>query len=82
MSGVNETRFSVQQGSCECKCGLNDSVRNSKQKWNHDKCQCDCKKLDDWSFCKDDYTWNRSTCDCEYNKACKIGKYLDIKNCS
>ena len=23
-----------------------------------------------------------STCDCEYNKACKIDEYLDIKNCS
>ena len=21
-------------------------------------------------------------CDCEYNKACKINEYLDIKNCS
>ena len=21
-------------------------------------------------------------CDCECNKACKIGEYLDIKNCS
>ena len=21
-------------------------------------------------------------CDCEYNKACKIDEYLDIKNCS
>ena len=26
--------------------------------------------------------WNPSTCDCEYNKACKIYEYLDIKNCS
>ena len=28
------------------------------------------------------YMWNLSTCDCEYNKACKIDEYLDIKNCS
>ena len=26
--------------------------------------------------------WNPSTCDFECNKACKIGEYLDIKNCS
>ena len=26
--------------------------------------------------------WNPSTCDCECNKASKITKYLDIKNCS
>ena len=36
MSGVNETKFLVQQESCECKCGLN-SVCNSKQKWTHVK---------------------------------------------
>ena len=32
MSGVNETRFIVQHESCECKCVLNKSVCNSKQK--------------------------------------------------
>ena len=26
------------------------------------------------------YMWNPSACDCY--KACKIGEYLDIKNCS
>ena len=26
--------------------------------------------------------WNRRTCDFGSNKACKINKYLDIKNCS
>ena len=24
---------------------------------------------------------NPGICDCEYNKACKINEYLDIKNC-
>ena len=33
------------------------------------------------SFCKFDYILKPSRCDCEYNKACKIGEYLDIKNC-
>ena len=28
----NETRFLVQYESCECKCGLNGSVYNLKQK--------------------------------------------------
>ena len=32
MSKVNETRLLVQHESCECKCGLNESVCNSKQK--------------------------------------------------
>ena len=26
--------------------------------------------------------WNPSTCDCECKEACRIDKYLDIKNCS
>ena len=25
--------------------------------------------------------WDPSTCDCKCNNACKIYKYLDIKNC-
>ena len=48
---INETRFLV-------KCGLNESVCNSKGKWNHDECWCECKKLDDWSSCKDDLCGN------------------------
>ena len=53
-----------------------------KQKWSHNKCKCACKELDDWSSYKDKHTWNPSTYGCEGNKACKIDKYLDIKNCS
>ena len=26
--------------------------------------------------------WDLSTCDCTCDKACKIDKYLDVKNCS
>ena len=55
MSGINETRFIVQHDSCECKCGLNGSVCNSKQKSNREKCRCECKELDNWSFCQKDY---------------------------
>ena len=43
MSGVNETRFLVQHESCECKCGLNESVCNSKQKCNQNECKCEYK---------------------------------------
>ena len=47
MSGINEARFLVYHKSCECKCGLNESVCNSNQKWNHAECRCECKELDD-----------------------------------
>ena len=82
MSGVNETRFLVQHESCECKCGLNESVCNSKQKWDYDECRCECKELNNWGFCEKYYMWNLSACDCGCNKGRRIDDYLDIKNCS
>ena len=42
MSGVKE-RFLVLHESCEGKCGLNERVCNSKQKWNHEEYRCECK---------------------------------------
>ena len=78
---VNETKFIVHHKSCKCKCGLNESVRNSNQKWNHEECQCKCKELHDWGSCEKDYIWIPNTCDSECNKACKTYEYLDIKNC-
>ena len=78
-SVVNGARFLVQHESCECKCWLNESVCNSKQKWNYDECTCECKKLEDLRSCKNDYMMNPFTCDCKCNKAYKIDEYLDIK---
>ena len=75
-------RFLVQHEPCECKCELNESVCNSRQKWNHNECRSECKELDNWGFCEKGYMWNPSTYDCECNKACKIDEYLHIKNCS
>ena len=42
MSKINETRFLIQHELCKCKCGLNENVYNSKQKWNHEGCCCEC----------------------------------------
>ena len=39
MSGLDETRLLVEYELCECKCGLNKSLCNSNQKWNHDECR-------------------------------------------
>lgn len=41
-----------QDESRECKCGFNESVCNSKQKWYQDECRCECKELDYWNYCK------------------------------
>ena len=56
MPGVNETRFLVQHKSCGCKCELNESACNSKQKWNDNEWLCECKKLNDRGSCKRGYT--------------------------
>ena len=37
--------------TCECAFRLDDSVCNSKQRWNDDKCRCECKKLIDKGLC-------------------------------
>ena len=78
VSGVNETRFIVQHESCECKCGLNESMCNLKQNWNRDECRCDCKELNDWGSSEKDYR----TYDYERKKAHKIDEYLHTKTCS
>ena len=72
----------VEHESCDCKYKLNESVCISKQKWNV-VCRCECKELDrSIVFLEKGYMRNPSTTDCKCNKACKIDKYLDIKNCS
>ena len=31
--------------TCKCKCRLDASACNNKQRWNDDKCRCECKEL-------------------------------------
>ena len=37
--------------TCKCKCRLDASVSNNKQRWNDDKCKCECKELIDKGVC-------------------------------
>ena len=67
--------------TCKCKCKLDESVCNKKQRWNGDKCRCECKELIDKSVCDKGYIWNPSNCECECDKSCDVGEYLDYKNC-
>ena len=66
---------------CKCKCRLNASFCNSKQRWNDDKCWCECKELIDKGVCDKGYAWNPSNCECECDKSCDFGEYLDYENC-
>ena len=44
---TNETRHIKWHKTCKCKCRLDPSVCNNKQRWNEDKCRYECKELDD-----------------------------------
>ena len=44
MSKTNETRHIQWHVTCKCRCRLDESVSNNKQRWNEDKCRCECDK--------------------------------------
>ena len=81
MSRTNETRHIKWHETCKCKCRLDASVCNNKQRWNDDKCRCECKELIDKGVCDKGYAWNPSNCECECDKSCNFGEYLDYENC-
>ena len=41
MSWTNQTRHIEWHETCKCKCRLDASVCNNKQRWNEDKCRCE-----------------------------------------
>ena len=47
----NQTRHIEWQEHCKCKCKLDASVCNNKQRWNEGKCRCECKKLINKGIC-------------------------------
>ena len=81
MSKTNETRPIERHETCKCKCRLDASVCNNKQRWNDDKCRCECKELIDKGVCDKGFIWNPSNCECECDKSCDVGEYLDYENC-
>ena len=78
MSRINETRYIKWHETCKCKCRLDASVCNNKQRWNDDKCWCECKELIDKDVCDKGYAWDLSNCECECDKSCED---LDYENC-
>ena len=82
MSRTNETRRIKWQKTCKCKCRLDASICNDKQRWNENKCKCECKELIDKKLCDKGFIWNASNCECECDKSCDVGEYLDYKNLS
>ena len=66
MSRTNETRHIKYHETCKCKCRLNASVWNNKQRRNDDKCRCECKEFVDKGICDRGYD---------------LGEYLHYENC-
>ena len=81
MSRTNKTRHIKWHKTCKCRCRLDASICNNKQRRNDDKCRCECKELIDKGMCDKGFIWNPSNCVCECDKSCDIGEYLDYKNC-
>ena len=80
ISRTNETRHIKWHKTCKCKCRLDASVCNNKQRWNENKCRCECKDLIVKGMCDKGFIWNPSNCECECDKSYDIGEYLDYKN--
>ena len=70
MSRTNETRHIKWYETCKCKCRLDPSIFNNKQRWNDDKCRCECKELIVKGVCNKASIWNLSNCECECDKSC------------
>ena len=81
MLRTNEARYIEWHKTCRCKCRLDASVCNNKQRWNKDRCRCECKELIDKIICDKGFISNPSNCDCECDKSCNVGECLDHKNC-
>ena len=81
MSRTNETRHIKLHETCKCKCRLDASVFNNKQRRNNDKCRCSCKELTDKGIWDKIFIWNPSNCECECDKLCDAGEYLHDANC-
>ena len=79
ISRANKIRYIKWHETCKCKCRLDASVCNNKQRWNEDKCRCECKELIDKVVCDKEFVWTLRNCQCEYDESCHVGEYLDLK---
>ena len=76
ISRTNETRLTEWHETCKCKCRLDDSDFNNKQRWNDAKCRRKYKELIDKVACDKWLIWNLINCECERDKSCDVGEYL------
>ena len=79
ISRTNETYIKWHE-TCKCKCRLDASVCNNKQRCSGDKCRCECKEVIDKGICDKGFNWNPINCECECDTPCDVGEYLGYKN--
>ena len=65
MSRTNETKQIEWHETCKCKCRLDSSVCNNRQRLNDDKSKREYKELIDKGVCNKWSIWNPSNCECE-----------------
>ena len=80
ISWTNETRSIKLDETCKCKCRLDASACNNKQRWSEDKCRCESTESVDKGICNKGFDWNPSKFNCECDKSCNVREYLDSKN--
>ena len=73
MSRTNETRDIIWHETCKCKCILDTSICNNKQRWSNDKCRCQYKELINKGRWDKIFIWNPSNSECECYKSCDVG---------
>ena len=76
ISRTNETKCIKWHKTCKCKCRLDASVCNNKQRWNEDKCRWEFNELTGKGICGKGFNWNPSNCKCECDKLCDVWEYL------
>ena len=79
ISRTNETRHITWHESCKCR--LDTTVCNHKQRQNNDKCRCEGKEWIHKLVGDEGFMWNASNCEYEYDKSCDVGEFLDYENC-
>ena len=76
ISFTNQEKHIEWHETCKCRCRLDASVCNNKQRWNIDKCRCECKEeeLSDKERSDKGFIWYLSNCKCEFDKSCNVGE--------
>ena len=65
ISRTNKTRHIKWHKTCKCKCRLDASVCNNKQRWDEDNCRYECKELIDKGVCEKGFIWNPNNRECK-----------------